>query len=92
MAGRAPHHFGLLQRVDGRPVKDELSEIIQHLQHLFNMRRGYGSFMAEIGLSITDDMWSARPMVALAGHLHEQIALFEPRLQDVRIEPEPVDL
>jgi predicted component of type VI protein secretion system len=88
---RAPRHFGLLQRVDGRPVKDEVSEIIQHLQHLLNIRRGYGSFMPDIGLSITDDMWSARPMVELAGHLREQIARFEPRLEDVRIEPEPLD-
>lgn len=88
---RAPRHYGLLQRVDGRPMKDEVSEIIQHLQHLLNIRRGYGSFMPDIGLSITDDMWSARPMVQLASHVREQIARFEPRLEDVRIEPAPLD-
>ena len=88
---RAPHHFGLLQRVDGRPVKDEVTEIVQHLQHLLNMRREYGSFIPEMGLSITDTMWSARPMVALAGHLRDQFERYEPRLKDVRIEPEPID-
>jgi len=88
---RAPHHFGLLQRVDGHPVRDEVQEIVQHLQHLLNMKREYGSFIPDIGLSISDTMWSARPMVALAAHLREQITQFEPRLKDVRIEPEPVD-
>ena len=88
---RAPHHFGLLQRVDGHPVRDEVQEIIQHLQHLLNMKREYGSFVPDIGLSINDLMWNARPMVALAAHLREQITQFEPRLKDPRVEPQPID-
>jgi type VI secretion system protein len=87
--GRAPHHFGLLQRVDGRPVRDEVQEIVQHLTHVFNMKREYGSFLPDLGLAISDTMWSARPMVALAAHLREQIVRFEPRLKQVSVEPAP---
>lgn len=86
---RAPHHFGLLQRVGGQPVRDELEEIMQHLVQLFNTRRGYGSFLPDFGLSISDIMWSARPMVALAAHVREQIARFEPRLKNAAVEAAP---
>lgn len=89
--GRAASYFGLLQRLDGRPVTDEVQEVVQHLQHLLNMKRDYASFLPELGLSISDAMWSARPMVSLARHIREQIDRFEPRLRDVRIEPESID-
>jgi predicted component of type VI protein secretion system len=88
---RAPGHFGLLHRIDGRPVTDEVEEVVQHLGHLLNLKRGYGSFMTDIGLSISDAMWSARPMLTLAQHIREQIAQFEPRLADVQIEPASID-
>jgi predicted component of type VI protein secretion system len=89
--GRAASYFGLLQRIDGRPVADEVQEIVQHLQHLLNMKRDYASFLPDLGLSISDAMWSARPMVSLALHIRNQIERFEPRLHDVRIEPEAID-
>jgi predicted component of type VI protein secretion system len=88
---RAPSHFGLLQRVDGHPVRDELQEIMQHLTHLFNSKRGYGSFLPDLGLAVSDIMWTARPMVALAAHVREQIARFEPRLKNAAVEPAPSD-
>ena len=88
---RTPHHFGLLQRIDGHPVRDEVQEIIEHLTHLFNTRRGYGSFLPDLGLSISDVMWGARPAVALAAHVREQITRFEPRLARVAVEPLPTD-
>jgi predicted component of type VI protein secretion system len=88
---RAPHCYGLLQRLDGRPVSDEVQEVVWHLGHLLNMKREYASFLPELGLSISDAMWSTRPMITLAAHIREQIALFEPRLQNVRIEPDAID-
>jgi predicted component of type VI protein secretion system len=88
---RMPHHFGLLQRVDGHPVRDELDDIMQHLTHLFNSRRGYGSFLPDLGLSISDIMWTARPMQAMAAHVRDQIVRFEPRLKGVGVEPAPTD-
>jgi predicted component of type VI protein secretion system len=88
---RAANHYGLLQRIDGRPVADEVQDVVEHLGHLLNVKRDYGSFVDGMGLSISDTMWSARPMVSLAGHIREQIERFEPRLRDVRIEPDAID-
>jgi predicted component of type VI protein secretion system len=89
--GRVASYFGLLQRIDGNPVKDEIDEVVQHLTHLLNMKRDYASFLPDLGLSISDAMWSARPMVSLAKHIRDQIERFEPRLSEVRIEPEAID-
>jgi predicted component of type VI protein secretion system len=89
--GRAPNHFGLLQRLDGHVVAGEVEDVVEHLGHLLNCKRDYSSFISGLGLSISDQMWSARPMNSLAVHIREQIARFEPRLSDVRIEPDSVD-
>lgn len=91
MTSRAPHSFGLMQRLDGHPVRDEVQEVVEHLGHIFNMKRGYASFLPDLGLSISDNMWSSRPMVSLANHIREQIERFEPRLRDARVAPESIE-
>jgi hypothetical protein len=88
---RAAYQFGLLSRIDARPAADEVQDVVDHLGHLLNMKKDYGSFVAGLGLAISDAMWSARPMVSLAAHIREQIEKFEPRLRDPRIEPEAID-
>jgi predicted component of type VI protein secretion system len=88
---RANALYGLLQRVDRKPAADVVQDVVQHLQHLLNMKRDYGSFLPGLGLSISDTMWSARPMRDLANHIREQIETFEPRLHDPTIEPAPFD-
>jgi predicted component of type VI protein secretion system len=89
---RAPHHYGLLQRIDRHPVRDEVQEIISHLTNLFNMKREYCSpFVPDLGLSISDAMWNARPLLALAAHVREQIARYEPRLKHASVETAPSD-
>jgi predicted component of type VI protein secretion system len=88
---RAAAHYGLLQRIDGKPVADEVQCVVEHLGHLFNVKREYGSVLPELGLDISDAMWSARPMVSLANHVREQILKFEPRLREPQIEPDAID-
>jgi predicted component of type VI protein secretion system len=88
---RANGLYGLLQRVDGHPAVDMVQDVVQHLEHLLNMKREYGSFIPGLGLSISDTMWSSRPMHDLAVHIREQILQFEPRLRNPTIEPAPFD-
>jgi predicted component of type VI protein secretion system len=83
--------FGLLQRVDGHPSADLVQDVIQHLGNLLNVKRGYGSFRPDLGLSISDTMWSARPLAELATHIRTQIERFEPRLRNPRVEPGVID-
>lgn len=79
--------FGLLQRVDGHPLQSDLEDVINHLEHLLNTKKDYGSFLDGYGLEITDWMWAADPLVALGEHLCEVIARYEPRVHAPRIEP-----
>lgn len=88
---RAASQYGFLQRLDARPVRDEVEDVVAHLGLLLNVKRDYGSFLPQLGLSISDAMWSARPMASLAAHIREQIETFEPRLRDLKIEPEVTD-
>src|SRR5581483_3607279 len=85
MAGRS-YAYGLVGRLAGRPPSSELADVIEHLEHLLNTRKDYGSFLDGFGLEITDWMWSANPMLALGQHLCEAIARFEPRVAEPRIE------
>lgn len=84
-------NFGLLQRVDGRPVADVVEDVVQHLGHLLNVKQKYGSFLPTLGLAISDLMWSKRPMLDLAAHIREQIVLYEPRLRNPRVTPGQAD-
>jgi predicted component of type VI protein secretion system len=88
---RANALCGLLQRVDGKPVADLVQDVLQHLDNLLNMKRDYGSFVPGLGLSISDTMWSVRPMRDLADHIRGQIEAFEPRMRNPTVEPAPFD-
>jgi predicted component of type VI protein secretion system len=82
----ASYAYGLIARLGGRPLGCELEDVIDHLEHLLNTRKDYGSFLDGFGLEVTDWMWSANPMVALGEHLCEAIARFEPRVKAPRVE------
>jgi predicted component of type VI protein secretion system len=82
----ASYAYGLLGRIDRHPPASELADVIEHLEHLLNTRKDYGSFLDGFGLEITDWMWSAQPMLALGEHMCQAIARFEPRVKEPRIE------